>query len=82
LSEERKVVGVDLPSNRGPGSVGCALAWSRGGARAAILDRVEDFLLGEDAYALQELHHGRVLPHAGDRELLDGDEAPGWGRRI
>ena len=49
----------------------------RGFSLAQLLDHVQHFLLGEDAFALQQLHQSRGLPHGGEGQFFDGHEVVG-----
>ena len=49
----------------------------RGFALAQLLDHVQHVLLGENAFALQQFHQRRGLPHVGDGQLVEGDEGGG-----
>ncbi len=44
---------------------------------AQVLDHVEHFLPGEDAFPLQQLHQRLGLPHGGEGQLVEGDEVVG-----
>ncbi len=64
-------VGYDLLTAR--------LPWrdSGGFALAQFLDQGEHFLPGEDAFAFQQLHQRRGLPHGGEGQLFEGHEVVG-----
>ncbi len=44
----------------------------RGLSLAQVLDHVEHFLPGEDAFPLQQLHQRLGLPHGGEGQLVEG----------